>query len=638
MKNKKLSVIVAVYNTEKYLEKCLESLLNQTYKNIELIVINDCSTDNSLRILKQYAKKYSNIVLVENEKNRGLSYSRNTGLDHATGDYIGYIDSDDYIDSTYYENIMEKIVSENADMAITDMKIVYEDSSYPDHITKGCDGELTKLNFIKNGLAASACNKVFKKEIISKYRFAEGKLNEDLAVIIPSIVEANKIVYVPDNYYYYVQRGGSIQNSGFSDKRFDIFYGVELTLERIKKCKNYDKISQAIIYEQLIVLLIYVIPKEKNLIRRYQILRKFDRLSQKYEIRQNIYFWQFLEQQGKKHALYYKIIFKLNCSHLYLLTDFFMLVYDVARKLLKPRGIKLDADMNDLKKMAIKQSKRRGKVSISVVIPNYNYKRFLYQRLYSILYQKEKISEIIILDDCSKDGSRELIDEIVDTLKNIIPIKKVYNEINSGSAFKQWEKGFNLATSKYVWIAEADDYCSNNLLKNLIRPILLDDNIVISYSDTAFIDAVGNKITTSIVPEIDVQKTGHWDKDYINEGQNEFANYTYLNCTIANVSSALIKKDDYSKEFKISSQYKQAGDWVFYANVMQKGKIAYSSKTLNYYRVHGDNVTSTTKKEAHMQEIKRIHDYYEKTYGLNKQQKNQIEKRNKFLRKNWNLK
>ena len=638
MKKPKLSVIVSVYNTEKYIEKCLDSLLNQTYKNIEIVVINDCSTDNSLKILKKYAKKYDNIKLLENKENKGLSYSRNIGLDNASGDYIGYIDSDDYIDSDYYEKMMKAIIKEKSDIVITDMKIVYENHSNPDHITKGCNGDVTTLNIIKNGLAASACNKVFKKEIISKYKFSEGKLNEDLAVILPSIVSANKLSYVEDNYYYYVQRGGSIQNSRFSDKRFDIFYGVELTLKRIKGCKNYNKISQAIIYEQLIVLLIYVIPKEKNLIRRYKILKKFNKLSKQYNIRSNQYFWQFLEEQGRKHAIYYKILFKLNCNGLYILSDLLILIYDILRFFLKARNVKVNACMEDLIKKAKKQANLKENVSISVVIPNYNYKRFLYQRLYSILSQKEKINEIIILDDCSTDGSREEIDKIVNELEKYIDIKKVYNEQNSGSAFKQWEKGFSLANSNYVWIAEADDYCSNKLLSNLIKPIINNKNIIISYADTAFIDVIGNYIVKSIVPEIDILNTGHWNEDFVNNGKDEFNNYTYLNCTIANVSSAIIKKDNYNKYFKESGKYKQCGDWLFYANIMQLGDIAYSSKTLNFYRIHGENVSSITKKQAHMDEMKKVHAYFDKVYGLNKKQKDNINKRYKVLSKAWNLK
>lgn len=638
MKEPKLSVIIAVYNTEKYVGKCLDSLFNQTYSNIELVVINDCSTDDSLKILKKYAKKYANMILIDNKENRGLSYSRNVGLENANGEYIGYIDSDDYVDSDYYEKLMKAIIKEKSDVAIADMKIVYEDGSFPDHVTKGCDGDLTKLNVVKNGLAASACNKVFKKDIISKYPFSEGKLNEDLAVILPAIISANKISYVEKTYYYYVQRGGSIQNSRFSDRRFDIFYGVELTLKRIKGCKDYNKISQAIIYEQLIVLLIYVIPKEKNIIRRYQILKKFNQLASKYNIRQNIYFWQFLEQQGRKHAIYYKIMFKLNCSHFYFLTDLFMLMYDAARAILKPKGIKINANIDDLKKLAYRQNKLPQKVSVSAVIPNYNYKRFLYQRLYSILSQGIKLKEIIILDDCSTDGSKEEIDKIVEELKDIIPIKSVYNEINSGSAFKQWQKGFELAQGDYVWIAEADDYCSKKLLTKLTKPIIKNPDIIISYANTAFIDTVGNIMVKSIIPQIDIMQTGHWDNDYINDGKDEFNNYTYLNCTIANVSSTIIKNNNYQKYFKMSGKYKQCGDWLLYANIMQLGKVAYTKDVLNFYRVHGDNVSSVTKKEAHIKEMKQIHEYYDKTYGLNKTQKKEIQKRYKFLEKAWNLK
>ena len=118
MKEPKLSVIIAVYNTEKYVEKCLDSLLSQTYSNIELVVVNDCSTDGSLKILKKYAKKYDNIILIDNKQNKGLSYSRNVGLENASGEYTGYIDSDDYIDPNYYEKLMKAIVKEKSDVAI----------------------------------------------------------------------------------------------------------------------------------------------------------------------------------------------------------------------------------------------------------------------------------------------------------------------------------------------------------------------------------------------------------------------------------------------------------------------------------------------------------------------------------------
>ena len=302
------------------------------------------------------------------------------------------------------------------------------------------------------------------------------------------------------------------------------------------------------------------------------------------------------------------------------------------------KNVKTDANMDDLIEKAKEQSKLKEKVSVSVVIPNYNYKRFLYQRLYSILSQKEKINEIIILDDCSTDDSRKEIDKIVAELEKYIDIKKVYNEKNSGSAFKQWEKGFSLAKSEYVWIAEADDYCSDKLLKQLVKPVVKNRDIIISYADTAFIDTVGNYLVKSIVPEIDILNTGHWNRNYVNNGKDEFNHYTYLNCTIANVSSCIIKNNNYSRFFKESGKFKQCGDWLLYANIMQLGDVAYSRQTLNYYRIHGSNVSSVTKKQAHMDEMKRVHGYFDEVYGLNKKQKENINKRYKVLAKAWKLK
>ena len=188
-----------------------------------------------------------------------------------------------------------------------------------------------------------------------------------------------------------------------------------------------------------------------------------------------------------------------------------------------------------------------------------------------------------------------------------------------------------------MWIAEADDYCDSNFLKKVFNPMIKNEKILISYSDTAFIDADGKIMMSSIKPEIDIMKTGHWDKSYINDGKDEFKNYSFLNCTIANVSSVVFKKDNYDDLFKLSGNFKQAGDWLLYVNIMQRGLIAYYNKPLNYYRVHGNNVSSVTKKDAHLKEIKRIHKFYDEKYGLNKKQKNEIEKRYKFLTKVWNL-
>lgn len=633
----KISVIVPVYNVENYIEKSLKSLFNQTYKNLEIIIVDDCSNDNSKSIVEDLIKDKKNIIFFSNKKNGGLSFTRNEALKRATGDYIGYIDSDDYVPENYYESLMDTIITNKADIAVCDIKSVYEKSGQILRSQCGTN-ENEKIDFINNGLAASACNKLFKKSIISKYKFSEGKVNEDLAVILPTIINSKKVAYNESTFYNYVQRENSIQNSHLSEKRFDIFYGVDETLKRIKNAPDYNRYKDAIVFQQLIMFFIYVIPKEKSYIKRVKWLKKFNQLSKKYDIRKNQFLWNFLDGQGTKHKYYYKLLLKLNCSGFYLLSSLLISFYDLYKKLFIKTIIKENIKMEDLILLAEKQSKMsKPNISISVIVPNYNYERFMFQRLYSILSQEIKLNEIIILDDCSTDNSRQLIDEIVNKLDKYINIRKEYNKKNSGSAFKQWKKGFELAKSDYIWIAEADDYCNEKLLTNLVKPIEKDPSIVISYADTAFIDAFGNIILKSIKPEIDIQNSGHWDHSYVNDGMSEIRDYSYLNCTIANVSSALIKKGDYSNYLQKSGEYKQAGDWLFYVNVMSQGKIAYNSKVLNYYRVHGNNVSSTMNHEKHIKEINEIHSYYCKQFKLGNKQKKMMKKRIEFLKKCWKV-
>lgn len=634
-----ITVIVPCYNVEKYIDKCVQSLINQTYKNLEIILVDDCSTDNTWKIINKYSKNYENIKCMKNEKNNGAGYSRNIALKQAKNDYISFIDSDDYIENNYYESMMKQLKLEKSDLIVCDIFVKYDSVDGTNQRSIACEGKIEKYNFIHNGLAASPCNKIFKKEDLLKYPFPEGIMNEDIATVMAIIINSKKISYNNEVYYNYIQRKSSVQNSSLNNSRLDIFKSLNILEKRVPINKKNSKYWEAIIYNQIIMFLIYVIPKEQDKKKRKYFLKQFDLLSRKYNIRQNNLWWTFLSLQGKKHRIYYRLLLKFNCTGLYNLSNNLISFYHTYNKKIKKSVIKENITIQDLEKQAkIQKGLKENKYKISVVIPNYNYEKFMLQRLYSILYQTVKIDEIIILDDCSTDNSRELIDKIEKKLKKYINIKKVYNETNSGSAFKQWEKGFNLSKGDYVWIAEADDYSEKNFLKTVIKPLKKYDDIKISYVDTAFIDKDGYVIMRSIKPEIDILNTGHWDKNFINEGINEINDYAYLNCTIANVSSVLFKNDNYSSFFKESGKFKQAGDWLFYVNVMNQGKIAYSNKPINYYRVHGNNVTSVTKKQAHFNEIIKIHDKISKIIKLNNKQKKNINERYKFLKKVWNIK
>ena len=636
--NKKISVIVAVYNTEKYLDRCIESLLNQTYKNIELVIVEDCSTDSSRKLLKKY-KGNKNIKVFYNRENRGLSYSRNYGLKKSTGDFIGYIDSDDYVEPDYYEKLMSSIKDNKSDIAICDIKLVDEQTNKIQRC-KCYANDFDVYSVVNNGFAASACNKLFKRKNIEKYPFAEGKVNEDIAVVIPTVIQAKKISYA-DTCYFYVQRGGSIQNSKFSDKRFDIFDGVKTTLERIKNEQDYEFYKNAIVYNQLILLLMFAIPKERNFIKRYKFLKKFNELSKDYKITKNTNYLEYLENSKRINQIYYKNLVSLNEKKIILLDNVWISFYKTLRFLKHKKNKKLipKIDIQCIEKAAKKQKKLAEQgIKISVVVPNYNYSNYLYQRVYSILNQNYKIHELIILDDASKDNSLFYIKQIEQKISEFVNVKVVVNDINSGNAFSQWQKGINLATGDYVWVAEADDYAKKNFLNEVVSPLKKNNNIVISYADTGFIDSNGYITKNSLVDQIDILKTNHWNASYVNKGISEINCYSYLNCTIPNVSGTIIKKGNYDEIFESAKKFHQSGDWFTYLNILNLGDISYINKTLNYYRVHGNNISQTFDKKAHILEIQRIYKFVKEKYGIDDEQQIQMYNRIKFLCKVWSVK
>lgn len=637
MTKPKISVIVAVYNTEKYIRTCLNSLLSQTFSDIEVIVIDDASTDQSRIVLKEYEsnKKFR---IVYNECNKGPAYNRNLGVNVAKGEYVGFIDSDDYVPCDYYEKLLQGIEKERADISICDIKLVYEDEKM-EKIKLCYEGNsFHLLSAIQCGLVSSSCNKLFKKDLLKKYNFEEGKVNEDIAVVVPALVYAKKLAYVKDCYYNYVQRKTSIQNSRFNEKRFDVFDGIETTLKRVNGSKYFEEVKDILVFNQLILLLFYVIAKEQSFFYRWKILKKYYKLSKKYDYQKNSTLHIFMKKVGKKHQIYYRMLLFFQKYGLCLASNLLISTFQFLSKRKRnviPKIIVLE-DLICLAKR--QQNLDEVPYKISVVVPNYNYATYLYQRMFSILNQDYKLYEILLLDDCSTDLSKDKIKEVLDALSPYIKIKSLINEKNSGSAFKQWQKGFDMAKGDYIWIAEADDFCEKNLVSSLVAPIQKDKEIVISYAATAFINADGTIRMKTVIPQIDLLQTNHWNTSYVIDGTEELRNYAYLNCTIPNVSSCLIKKGNYDAFFKEAIEYKQSGDWVFYANVMQTGKIAFVSKTINYYRVHTNNVSTMMNKKRHLEEIKKIHSKFIKELQLNEESIKHMDKRIVFLENEWELK
>ena len=312
MKKEGISIIIPCYNTEQYIEKCLDSILKQNLEKFEIILIDDCSTDKTVSIINRYMKKCPYIKLIKNKENRGAGYNRNVALKEAKYDLISFIDSDDYLEENFYEELYKAITKEKADVAVCDIFIKFDSSfeNQADVRAVECEGKATKENILNQGHAASPCNKLFRKELLEKFPFPTGIMNEDVATVLAVIINAKKIAYTGDTYYNYIQRQKSTQNDTLGFKRFDIFKAIDILESRINKVKGYKKYFDIIIYQQVIMFYLYIPPKEDKFIKRYKFLKELYKKSAKYKIRQNHYFWNFLEMQGTKHKYYYKLYLK----------------------------------------------------------------------------------------------------------------------------------------------------------------------------------------------------------------------------------------------------------------------------------------------------------------------------------------
>ena len=236
---------------------------------------------------------------------------------------------------------------------------------------------------------------------------------------------------------------------------------------------------------------------------------------------------------------------------------------------------------------------------VSVIIPNYNYENFIIERIDSILMQTYPIYELIILDDYSTDNSIKVIEEKIKTIPSQIKVTFVKNEKNSGCVFKQWKKGFELATGDYIWIAEADDSAENNFVEEVMKGFD-DKNVVLSYCESARIDENNLLIREKSDDLYDMCRTGEWKANYTKDGKDEIIEHLSVTNTILNVSSVMWKKKDYTDIFEKAAEFKVAGDWYIYYNVLKNGKIAWNSKPLNYYRKHSKSVCTTEIGRAHV--------------------------------------
>lgn len=218
-----ISVIVPIYNVEEYLDECIISIVNQTYKNLEIILVDDGSPDNCSKICDNWAIK-DNRIKVIHKNNGGLSDARNTGLDIATGDYVSFIDSDDWISNNFIEKLLNISKYEKADIVACSINNVYSNKviKYQTKPIIGTSNNIYPLIYCENTFfSISACNKLYKKNCWNNIRFPYGKTCEDAFTTYLLVDKANKIVQIDEPLYYYRIRENSIMTTSFSIKKMD---------------------------------------------------------------------------------------------------------------------------------------------------------------------------------------------------------------------------------------------------------------------------------------------------------------------------------------------------------------------------------------------------------------------------------
>ena len=232
-----ISVIVSVYNESKYIGRCIESVMHQSYTNLEILLIDDGSTDQSGIICDEYAKKDHRIRVIH-KQNGGISAVRNLGIESACGQYIGFVDGDDYIESDMYEVLYRLLIEHQADIAVCNVSNCYETGAknlYSGGEIFTCSGEeALEITLEGKKMPASLCNKLYRREVIGDLRFRVGKTYEDAFFLPELFLRASLLVVTTDAYYNYWHRVGSITTSGFSERTLDVIDAYQFTYDLVK--------------------------------------------------------------------------------------------------------------------------------------------------------------------------------------------------------------------------------------------------------------------------------------------------------------------------------------------------------------------------------------------------------------------
>lgn len=448
-----ISVIVPVYNVEPYLEKCLQSIISQSINNLEIILIDDGSIDNSGKICDQY-QKLDNRIIVIHQNNKGLSAARNRGLEIATGKYIGFVDSDDWIEKNMYEEMYNFLENNNLDIVTCNFYHHYENEKVKSDKTinnnnKIWDDKKEMLIEVLNDnvMRNFVWSKLYKKEFWKNIRFPEGKVYEDIFISIPLIEKAKKIGYLSQPLYYYRHRKNSITKSNSLTKIKD---SIELSYKRYQ----------------------YIDEKYQTL-KEYNIASMLNRISCEFVensnfLKPDIFFSEFstiINMIMNKYKGIKQPVDELIQNNIICLQNKSILETEYKKYLEK------------LKEKPFREDFKNDRIDI--IIPAYNAQKTIERTLCSIVIQNwNKYLDITIVNDNPKNNYHEFVNKF----NNLISIKEITTPKNSGPGLCR-QYGINNTKNEYIIFIDSDDIFYSYDAVEILYKKIKEDNSDIVVSD-----------------------------------------------------------------------------------------------------------------------------------------------------------
>ena len=553
----KVSVIVPCYNRADTVQRCIDSIRNQTIKDIEIILVDDGSTDTTRNIIQDYERMDSRVKCILHDVNRGAGHAKNSGLFAASGEYVGFVDSDDYIDPNYFSRLYWAAAAFNTDIAVASIMQHRGDSSYPFHLydmnlyttdtvdkpTSDCSVDPESV--IGSEFAASSCTKLFRREIVKGHWFCEG-VADDLTFTIPLVASAKKIAYCPNVYYHYVTSTESLTTISNFEKKLgiaDCFISAVDLLRRANAAGPCIKMF----FANCICGTLYNFSNDINMLTEFRrLLGAIDDFDSFFDIEKNKYIPRGLNlQQAHRESF--------DVQYYYAFLKFFM-------------AGQFDKLNEHISKWGYSAENYQPKVSI--VIPVYNGSNFLKTAIDSALAQTYKNIEVIVINDGSNDeGKTENI-----ALGYGDKIRYFYKE--NGGVATALNYGIDVMEGEYFsWLSHDDAYKPDRVSKLISALSETDDHTTVLYSGYDVVDEGGN-FKYSVKPG-----------DEYSSGQLDTPLFAVLR-GLLNGCCLLVHRSNFAQAGVFDPSLRTTQDYDLWFRIFRNGKVKYVNEQLVLSRSH----------------------------------------------------